>query len=349
MKVVFVVPGRLDRRTGGSIYDRRMVEALRSRGWDVRVVELEGTFPCPTRPDLERAAKALASLEDAGLIVVDGLVFSSIPDLVEKEATRLRFVALVHLPLAADITAARDSAQLATNERRALACAHLVVVTSAATLQMLAAYQLPAGRIAVVEPGTDRKPLARGSSSGPVQLVSVAAVHEGKGHELLLGALAQAGAADWQLTCAGDVTRDGRTVERTRALADSLGLADQVSFAGELDEAALDRQLDRSDVFVLATLQETYGMAVAEALSRGLPVVATDTGAIRSLVGTEAGMVVPCGDVGALAHALKRVISDSSLRARLAAGARRVRERLPAWDVAAERMSSALTGLHPDG
>ena len=133
-------------------------------------------------------------------------------------------------------------------------------------------------------------------------------------------------------------------------LIDSLGLQDHVSLVGELDDAALDRQLDAADVFVLATLQETYGMAVAEALARGLPVVATDTGAIPTLVGSEAGIVVPRGNVGELADALRRAFRrDAPLRARLAAGARRVREQLADWDTAAGRMILALTRVNADG
>ena len=102
-----------------------------------------------------------------------------------------------------------------------------------------------------------------------------------------------------------------------------------MSLVGELDASALEDFYDRSDLFVLATLRETYGMAVAEALAHGLPVVSTRTGAIPDLVGSDAGLLVPPGDVQALTDALSRVIGDADLRARLAAGARDVRPTLP--------------------
>ncbi len=110
-----------------------------------------------------------------------------------------------------------------------------------------------------------------------------------------------------------------------------------MSFVGDLDAEALAVCYDGADVFVLATLQETYGMAVSEALARGLPVVTTTTGAIPRLVGPDAGLLVPPGDVEALADALSRVIGDAGLRARLAAGARRVRDGLPNWHHAADK------------
>ena len=73
---------------------------------------------------------------------------------------------------------------------------------------------------------------------------------------------------------------------------------DRVSLAGDLDAPRLSDCYDRADVFVLATLQETYGMAVAEALAHGLPVVSTTTGAIPALVGDDAGSLVPPGEHG---------------------------------------------------
>jgi glycosyltransferase involved in cell wall biosynthesis len=98
---------------------------------------------------------------------------------------------------------------------------------------------------------------------------------------------------------------------------------------------------DRADVFVLATCSETYGMAVAEALAHGLPVVSTTTGATPELVGSDAGVLVAPGNTDALAKALSRVL-DRDERERLAAGARRVRDLLPTWDVAVSKIAAVL-------
>src|SRR5262245_17897677 len=99
---VFVVPGPLDTATGGTIYDRRIVEGLRRRGWDVTAIELEGTFPFPTADQVSAAGAVLASVPDDSLVLADGLAFSAMPEVASREATRLRFVAVIHLPLALD-------------------------------------------------------------------------------------------------------------------------------------------------------------------------------------------------------------------------------------------------------
>jgi glycosyltransferase involved in cell wall biosynthesis len=115
-----------------------------------------------------------------------------------------------------------------------------------------------------------------------------------------------------------------------------------VTFTGDLLPPELDREYDAADVFVLPTFHEGYGMVVSEAIARGLPVISCPTGAITELVTPDAGVLVPAGAVSQLARALADVIEHKETRLRLAAGARRVRNRLPTWDEASRRMAAAL-------
>ena len=346
-RLAMAVPGRLDTPTGGYVYDRHIAEGLSQRGWAVDVVELDQSFPHPTPAALEHAARVLADLPNGTVALVDGLALGAMPEVIERAAARLRIVAIVHLPLGGDISLDRDTAaQLEASERRALAAAALIVVTGRSTLTLLARYGIADDRIVVVEPGTARAPLAQGSGGAPLQLLSVATLNPIKGHQILLAALATVPHKDWHLVCVGSLTRHAATARRVGAELHWLGLKDRVTLVGEVDAGTLDTYYDRADVFVLATLQETYGMAVSEALARGLPVVSTTTGAIPDLVGAEAGLVVPPGDLEALARALSQVIGDLQLRARLAEGARRVRDRLPDWDHACGEMAAALERLN---
>jgi glycosyltransferase involved in cell wall biosynthesis len=170
----------------------------------------------------------------------------------------------------------------------------------------------------------------------------VAALVPRKGHDILFRALASIPDRRWRLTCVGSLDRHREMAASLRALAQTLGLQDQIEFAGEADAATLPAHYASADVFVLPTLYEGYGMAVAEALACGLPVVSTKTGAIADLVGDKAGIIVPTGDLEAFAQALTDVLNED-VRRRLAAGARQVRGTLPTWDDAARRMSDVLT------
>jgi glycosyltransferase involved in cell wall biosynthesis len=129
-----------------------------------------------------------------------------------------------------------------------------------------------------------------------------------------------------------------RVTERLRCS----GLVDRVALVGELPHAALSELYLAADLFVLPTLRESYGMAVAEALAHGLPVIATRTGAIPELVGTAAGLLIEPGDCEALRVALERALSDAALRSSLRAGALASGTRLTLWPQACERMARIL-------
>jgi glycosyltransferase involved in cell wall biosynthesis len=330
----------------------------------VAVQELDESFPRPTPAARDQAARVLARIPDGASVLIDGLALGAMPAEVEREAARLRLIALVHHPLAAETGIDGDTAvALEASERRALAATSLVVVTSRATAASLTRYGVGSDRIVVVEPGTDRAPLASGSQGVPLHLLCVAALIPRKGHEVLFRALAMMPGLEWRLTCVGSLKRDPSTAERLRVRLHSDGLEDRVTFAGEVGAATLAALYDGADLFVLPTLHEGYGMAVAEALARGLPVISTATGAIPDLVGCDpgtdggaaashhdapfrthgaAGLLVPPGDPEALAAALALVLGDAHVRDRLAHGARRVRDRLPSWEDASARMSEAL-------
>ena len=346
--VTVIVPGDLETRTGGYGYDRRVISGLRAVGWNVRLVRLDDTFPWPTAAARADAAAALAAIPDGEVTVVDGLALGALPEEAIGHASRLPIVALVHHPLALETGLSTDqAATLDASERRALTAARQVVVTSRATAATLSRFDVEPARITTIEPGTDPAPLARihreQLASAPVQLLCVATVTPRKGYEILLDALTSVPFDNWTLRCAGSADRDEVTTAHVRTRLANPRLATRVELIGDLGPEALGGEYDRADLFVLATLYEGYGMAVAEALARGLPVVSTSTGAIADLVGTEAGVVAPPGDRDAFAEALTRVLVDAGLRARLAAGARRVRDRLPTWDDAAARMAAVLT------
>jgi glycosyltransferase involved in cell wall biosynthesis len=340
--VEFIVPGRLDTLTGGYGYDRRMVAGLRDLGWSVAVHELDGSFPMPAAAARADAARVLAAIPDDRLVIVDGLALGALPDEINAHANRLRLIALVHHPLAAETGLdATVAAHLADTERRALQHVRHVIVTSAATAEMLDAYDVAAARITVINPGTDPAALAHGSGGPDVHLLCVAALIPRKGHDILFRALASLPSRNWRLTCVGSIQRDPVTVERLERQLSRDGVGDRVAFVGEMNGEALERFYAGADVFVLPTLYEGFGMVVSEALARGLPIVATRTGAIGDLVTPESGIVVTPGDDRMLADALSRVISDRGYREQLARGARQLRARLPTW----ERASGQLARL----
>lgn len=339
----FLIPGDLESATGGYGYDRRIIAGLQDLGWRVSVHALEDCFPFPTGAALAHADAVLSRVPDGGLVMVDGLAFGAMPEVVARHAGRARLVALVHHPLAAESGLSRETAKrLEESERVSLRSARHVVVTSDATVLALVPYGVDRSRISVVVPGADEAAVARGSTDGVTRLLCVATLTPRKGHDLLIDSLAALTPLPWTLMCVGSLTRSAGTVAAVRDQIRRLGLEERVALVGELTGEALEMAFQSADLFVLATRHEGYGMAVAEALARGIPVISTRTGAIPELVGANAGLLVPPDDGAAFHQALASVLGSATLLASLRAGALAARDRLPRWSQSCATLSQVL-------
>lgn len=339
-----VVPGALRRRTGGSLYDARMVAELRAQGWYVEVHELAGTFPGPD-DDAEAALEAaLAAVPDSSHILVDGLALGGHPQPVTRHAGRLRITALVHHPLADETgldSAGRE--RLLASERAALAGCHDVITTSAATRTRLDELDLFQGPVAVAEPGTDPAPRATGPAPGAApSLVCIASLTPRKGQDVLVAALARLPHQHWHCQLIGSTTANPAFAARVESAVVDAGLADRVTVAGECESAAIETALATASVFVLPSYYEGYGMVLTEALARGLPVVSTTGGAIPDTVPHPAAQLVPPGDAGALAAALDAWLGDPDARAEAARAAWAHAHQLSDWPTAARRLGAVL-------
>jgi glycosyltransferase involved in cell wall biosynthesis len=278
---------------------------------------------------------------------VDGLALPDLDQAVIAHWRRLRLVALVHHPLAEETGLSRASAErLMRLEAVVLQRFCGVVCPSPRTAAGVGAYGIPPDRIFVIPPGTAKPHRPLRSRRGPVRsLLCVASVIPRKGHRVLIAALARMRDLDWQLLCIGSLDRDPRTARLIRQMISAAGLGRRITLTGEQPPRMVMHAYRAADVFVLPSLHEGYGMAFAEAMAHGLPIIATAAGAIPETVPPEAGLLVPSGDAAALARALRRVIAEPALAARLAAGSRAAGGRLPDWRRAAEWWEQALDRL----
>jgi glycosyltransferase involved in cell wall biosynthesis len=342
MRIVLFVPAPFDTVSGGYNYDRAIVAGLRAGGHDVQVRELAGTHPLPDEAAYAAARGRWAGLPADAVPVIDGLCLPAFGPLV-KALDSWRTVGLIHHPTALEPghdAATHDALRAA--ERALMPLLARCIVTSNATGERLSAdFGVAAERIAVVVPGTAPAPRSHGSGGPGCAILSVGVLTQRKGHDVLLRALARLPDLDWSLTIAG-APRDPAHARSLVALAAELGIAGRVTFAGEVVADALEALWRRSDLFALATRFEGYGMAVAEALKRGIPVAVTDGGAAGKLVTPMSGMVTPVGDDSSLARAMRRVIFDTALRADMAEAAWRVGETLPDWPAQADAFAAAL-------
>ena len=155
----------------------------------------------------------------------------------------------------------------------------------------------------------------------PIRLLFLGYLSERKGVSDLLQALADESlkGLDWRATIAG-----GGDVDLYAAKARSLGIAARIDFPGWLDRSAVEAAFARSDVLLLPSYAEGLAMAVLEGLSWGVAVITTPVGAHAEVIEDgRSGLLLPPGNVPALAEAIARVITDPDLRLDLQRGARR--------------------------
>jgi glycosyltransferase involved in cell wall biosynthesis len=255
-------------------------------------------------------------------------------------------VALVHHPLCLEVGLSESrQRQLYALETAALALAQHVIVTSAMTRLILARdFAVPEAKITVAEPGTERAARALGTGH-PVHILAVGSLVPRKGYDVLVRALAPLADRDWRLTIAGAADRDPATTSALNAAIAAAGLADRIKLIGPVGEAELGRHYAAADLFVLPSLFEGYGMALAEALARGVAIVCSSGIAAVETAPDDAAIKVVPGDAQALTQAIQCMLDDAGLRQRMAEAAWSAGQKLPQWPDTAQSVAGVLKAV----
>jgi glycosyltransferase involved in cell wall biosynthesis len=342
----FAIPGDFLSRTGGYLYDRHLLELLPRHGIDIKRLQLSARFPHPLAADLADTAALFERIPATTLLLVDGLAYGSLPASLIA-AAKSKLVALIHHPLARETgLSERRREDLHESERRALARAHHIIVTSPMTGRILITdYGVTSTSVTVAIPGTTagrRSSAASQTVADEINLLAVGSIIPRKGYDLLVGALAELRQMNWRLTIIGSTDLSPTTVSSLRQQIAHLELQRRIVLCGELDKARLEDVFDCAHVFVMPSLFEGYGMALTEAMACGLPIVTTTAGALAETAPDAVAIKVEPGSVSALADGLRRILRDSVLRSRLAAASWQAGKRLPDWHQTAATVAAVL-------
>lgn len=347
-RCAFFIPGDLATPTGGYAYDRRVLALLAGHAVAVEHVALPASYPAPTPADLEATAALIRRHADTGVALIDGLAFGAMPAPL-LDLIRPPVVALCHHPLCLEAGIPPDrAAALQATEREALSRARAVVVTSPFTKAVLVRdFFVPAPKIVVAVPGTDPAPRATGSGGRPLNCLAVGTVVPRKGYDVLVRALSAMQDLPWHLTIVGALDRSPQTLTALGDQIAATGLQSRITLAGALGEAELADAYAAADVFLMPSLFEGYGMVLAEAMARGLPIVCTTGGAAAETAPAAAAIKVPPGDSSAFQRALHQVFSDAGLRQEMARASWSAGQQLPRWDTTARIIADVLRKVAP--
>lgn len=289
--------------------------------------------PCGAARDEQGAfgADPLPDHRRYDVVVVDALarVVCS-PHLVRWRADR-PVLAMVH-----ELQSVAGPPEYAAGEEaheEPLLCSDRLIAVSGHGASILEMRGVPAGRIRVVPPGRDGQ--GRGeeklSVGGllPTRVLCVAQWIPRKGILDLVHAWRMRVAGEAILELVGETHADPLYAARVR---EAIGEDPSIVVRGAVSDAEVRSAYVASEVFALPSHYEGYGVVYAEALTFGLPIAACDVGPVPELVGKDAALLAPPGDVGALSKALGRLVGEPDLRNRMSVAAVRRAAELPRWE-----------------
>jgi glycosyltransferase involved in cell wall biosynthesis len=230
-------------------------------------------------------------------------------------------------------------------ERQMLISVERIVTVSQHLKTELTQLGLPDACIHVVPPGVNlpTRIAAKPPSAQPIELLCVANCLPAKGIHILLDALHRMQDSRLRLTIVGDDRVDPAYTRSLQRLLARWTLAPQVRFTGTVPWETVAHFYAAADIFVFPSLFEGFGMVLAEAMSFGVPIIASAAGAIPELVRDgENGLLVPPDDAGALAGAIAQLAADAPLRHRLGKSGRARAERLASWEQSAHAIWTLL-------
>jgi glycosyltransferase involved in cell wall biosynthesis len=327
VRLRLVVPPDVESVTGGNVYDLALARALEAAGHQVDVVSCAGS-----------GLGVLLRRSGPETTLVDGLLACSEPDAIAGAAVGV----LVHMPLAWEAGSMPGrAAEVDEREGRALRAASVVIATSHWSAGYLRRRH-GIRQVAVATPGVEAAPIVTGSD--PPLLVHVAALSPTKDQLNVVAALRKVAHRTWRARLAGANDRYPAYTESVVDAVSAAGLSERIEIPGVLKR---DDAWDGADLALLPSRAESFGMAVTEALARGVPAVVTEGGAAEALGltsdGRRPGIVVPPGDEAALARALARWLDDRDCGDGLRSRAMERRLSLDGWDATSRIVQRALT------
>ena len=331
--IFFLSSADYARRTGGYVYNTRLLAALEQQGAEVQPLTLPTGFPTVPQRDRAGLLATLKALPSGSIVLTDHIYLCDLAEVFAE--TALPVVSIFHHSLVEEQgAAAGDRAQaLRQAEATAIARSARVLVSSAETAHYLKShYGADPHKLRVSVPGNLHVPRsAVGRRSGPASILSVGAIIARKRYDYMLEVASHLADFDWRWQIAGDPDRDPAHVAALTARAKELGLADRLTFLGDVSDENLEAAWQAADLYVATSYYEGYGMAVAEALRHGVPVVTTASGAVATWA-TGGVLQAPADDAATMAALIRPLLANRPRLQMLADDAWAFGQTLPSWE-----------------
>ena len=341
MRAGLVIYGTLDTASGGYLYDRRLVAHLRAAGDSVEIISLPWSS-YGRHLALNRSRSLWQRLRHShfDVLLQDELNHPSLFALNRRLRGQVSYplVSIVHHLRSSERHPAWALPLYRRVERSYLRGVDGFICNSHTTLSAVnvlcgcskpSVVAYPAADH-VTQPGMDNETAV---TDGPLRLLFVGNVIPRKNLHMLIDALAQLPRDSWRLAITGDAGSDPRYTRRVQDQIGAAGLEERVGWHGRVMDDELGRHFGSSDLLIVPSSYEGFGIVYLEAMAWSLPAIAGEAGAAHEIITHgENGFLVPPDDPAALARTLRPLLAD---RARLKTMRRAARARYaaaPDWE-----------------
>lgn len=343
MRIGLILYGDLEKMTGGFLYDRMMVEYLQKHGDSVEVLSLPWRSYGPSLL-LNGSLSLIGRLKKGSfdLVLEDELIHPSlfIINRTLRNIIQLPIIAIVHHLRSDEERPDWRNRFYGAIEKRFLRTIDGFIFNSRATRNAVIPWTKKTVPSVIAYPGRDRLGLTiteeelafRVGRDGPLELLFVGALIPRKGLHTLIAALATLDPAIWHLTVAGDQNRDVRYMKALRRQITDAGIKDQVSILGEVSDPHLVALFRNSQILIVPSSLEGFGISYAEGMGFGLPAIASQRGGAGEIVAQgENGFLVSSGDVRTLASHILELAQDRARLLKMSRAAQETFFALPTW------------------
>jgi glycosyltransferase involved in cell wall biosynthesis len=360
MQLGLIIYGDLEMISGGYLYDRKLVEYLRNQGDEVKIISLTWRnyllhLSDNFSYDLQRRLENL----QVDVLLEDELNHPSL-FLVNK---RLR--QKVNFPIVAIIHHLRSSEQhpywlmwfYRQVEASYITGLDGVIFNSQTTrLAVEEMFKIKCGSIVAHPAGNHLKPqiseeqiIMRAKREGPLRLLFLGNVIPRKGLNTLIEALRLLPVDAFHLSIVGGLDVDAGHVRSVQRQIGNTGLAGRITFHGSLDHNSLIPILQQSQVLVVPSIYEGFGIVYLEGMGYGMPAIASRSGGAGEIITHgQNGYLVESGNASELASLLYAMHQDRARLCEMSLAARQRFETHPGWEQAGESIRQYLLSLRRD-
>jgi glycosyltransferase involved in cell wall biosynthesis len=340
MKIHFLIPGDPHTLTGGYLYNIHIINGLKQKGHTVSVLGTDWQWK--NRNGLEKVCRHhLVQLPDGACVIIDSLVLAPLCRILQEFGNRIKFLGLMHMPVSYDISSGVHG-ELGGDELFALGNLRQVIVTGRFTFDLLCNAGLERSKIRIAEPGTERFPRKMQYKTVPSELLCIANYAAAKAQDVLIRALFRLIERDWTLHLYGDPDRDTEYAASVSSLIQQLKMEDRIFMHGIIEREFISQAFLNSDLFVMPSLFESYGMALTESLAHGIPVVTTLAGNIPYTVPAGMGILTQPGNDEQLADAIRFLLDEPVKYSALCNAASQYYRQARTWEEAVEDFERIL-------